>query len=259
MATYAIGDVQGCAHSLDALLARIDFNPASDRAWFAGDLVNRGATSLAALRCIIGLGDAARVILGNHDLHLLARFAGARRRSGDTLQPILDAPDAANLIDWVRRQPLALHADGHLLIHAGLAPDWTVEETLRRAESVSADLRSDDWRARIDRLGEDVAWLTRARLLSAEGKLAPAFKGPPEDAPADQSAWYLHSQVVKAAEATVLFGHWSALGFRRAQQWVSLDSGCVWGRCLTAYRLDDGAVFDVPTDPKDLKGNECAG
>jgi bis(5'-nucleosyl)-tetraphosphatase (symmetrical) len=265
LATYAIGDVQGCAQSLDALLAQIAFDPASDCAWFAGDLVNRGATSLPALRRIIGLGDAARVILGNHDLHLLARFAGAPRRAGDTLQPILDAPDAADLVDWVRRQPLALHADGHLLIHAGLAPSWTVEETLRRAEAISADLRSDDWRHRLaegsrksrrsDRLGEDVAWLTRARLVTADGAQAPGFKGSPEDAPPGTQPWYMQSRVVQDGEAIVLFGHWAALGFRRGHHWVSLDSGCVWGRRLTAYRLDDGAVFDVPADPLDLKGN----
>lgn len=255
MATYAIGDVQGCAQSLDALLARIAFDPESDCAWFAGDLVNRGAASLPALRRIIGLGDAARVILGNHDLHLLARIAGAPRRTGDTLQPILGAPDAADLVDWMRRQPLALQADGHLLIHAGLAPSWTVEETLLRAEVISADLRSDDWRDRIDKLGEDVAWLTRARLVTAAGVLAPRFKGPPEDAPPGTQPWYLHSRVVRHGDATVLFGHWSALGFRRGHHWVSLDSGCVWGKRLTAYRLDDGAVFDVPADPSDLKGN----
>ena len=255
MATYAIGDVQGCARSLEALLLRISFDPARDRAWFAGDLVNRGRSSLAVLRRIIAMGGAARVVLGNHDLHLLARFAGAPRRDGDTLQPILDAPDAPALIHWIRRQPLALHAAGHLLIHAGLAPTWTLAETLRRAEAVSADLRSDAWRSRVDRLGEDVAWLTRARMVDAAGALSPRFKGPPEASPGDDRPWYRHSRLIAAGEATVLFGHWAALGFRRGAGWVSLDTGCVWGRTLTALRLEDGAQFDVPAHPADLKGN----
>ena len=255
MATYAIGDVQGCGHTLDALLRHIDFDPRRDVAWFAGDLVNRGAASLKALRRIIALGDAARVVLGNHDLHLLARFAGAPRRPGDTLQPILDAPDAPALLDWLRRRPLAVHEDGHLMIHAGLAPDWTVAEALRRAEAIASDLRGGDWRSRVARLGEDVAWLTRARLVDPRGALSPGFKGPPEEVEDDARPWYAHSRVVAGAEATVLFGHWAALGFRRGAGWVSLDSGCVWGRRLTAWRIDDGAAFDVPAQPADLKGN----
>lgn len=255
MATYAIGDVQGCAHSLDALLARIGFDPAHDVAWFAGDLVNRGATSLEALRRIIGMGDAARVVLGNHDLHLLARYAGAPRRAGDTLQPILDAPDVDALISWVRRQPLALHARGRLMVHAGLAPDWTLADVLRRAEQIEADLRSTDWRLRLDNLGEDVAWLTRARMIDASGAFAPRFKGPPQEAPEGQRPWYARSAVLARAEAKVIFGHWSALGFRLGPGWVSLDTGCVWGRRLTAYRIDDGKAFSVAADPLDLKGN----
>lgn len=251
MATYAIGDVQGCGRSLDALLDRIAFDPARDQAWFAGDLVNRGTASLAALRRVIGLGDAARMVLGNHDLHLLARAAGARARPGDTLDDILGAPDRDALVDWVRQRPLAIHADRWLMVHAGLNPHWSLTDTLAAAARIEAQLRGSDWGA-LDLRGDTVAWLTRARLVYPDGAPAWGFKGPPEAAPTDEVPWYTRSAVVQDGAITVLFGHWAALGFRRGPGFVSLDTGCVWGRRLTAYRLDDGAVFDVPVVPADL-------
>lgn len=254
MATYAIGDVQGCARTLDALLAQIDFDPARDTAWFAGDLVNRGTGSLAALRRIIGLGSAAHVVLGNHDLHLLARAAGAPARRGDTLDDILQAPDAADLIDWVRRQPLAWHGAGWLMIHAGLDPGWRLADALEAARRCEMELRSAQWRSAIERLpAHETAMLTRARLLYSDGAPAWGFKGPPEAAPADETPWFAHSRIIAEGEAKVVFGHWAALDFRRGAGWISLDSGCVWGRRLTAFCLETGRAVHQPTDPADVQ------
>lgn len=251
MATYAIGDVQGCGRTLDALLARLRFDPARDQAWFAGDLVNRGTASLAVLRRIIGLGAAARAVLGNHDLHLLACAAGKPQKPGDTLDAILAAPDRDALITWLRRRPLAIQSGAWLMVHAGLDPRWSLSDTLIEAARIEGQLRSPGWR-RIDLRDPAVACLTRLRLIDADGRPSFGFKGPPEAAPKGEAPWWTRSRLVAAGEITVLTGHWAAAGFRRGPGIVCLDSGCVWGRRLTALRLEDGVVFDVPADPADL-------
>lgn len=246
MATYAIGDVQGCATTLERLLVRIGF-AGHDRLWLVGDLVNRGPRSADVLRLVRGLGERAVVVLGNHDLHLLARAAGlepAKRR--DTLDDVLSAPDRAPLLDWLRTRPL-LHRDGAwLMVHAGLLPAWTVDEAEARAREVEAllaqgrlaELLGDSRPARSLRV------LTRLRTCRDDGRLCD-FDGAPEDAPDGCQPWF-SSPKRRSTEVTVLFGHWSALGLHLGADAIGLDTGCVWGRTLTALRLEDRAVFSEP-------------
>lgn len=263
MATYAIGDVQGCLLSLDALLARVGFEPGRDRLWVAGDLVNRGPDSLGVLRRLMGLGSAATVVLGNHDLHLLGRAAGTRSaRKGDTLDRVLAAPDRGGLIDWLRRQPLLHVEGGHALFHAGLLPEWSVETAQRWASEAEGRLRGPGWRGFLDELGGKlpaswaeagragrlrlaVAALTRLRMVDHKGRPAFGFNGPPAEAPRGLVPWYAARDGGGGAPRLV-FGHWAALGFARLPVGFALDSGCVWGGSLTAVRLDDGAVFRQP-------------
>ncbi len=270
MAIYAIGDVQGCYDSLCALLERIGFDEGADRAWFAGDLVNRGPSSLAVLRFVRSLGDRATTVLGNHDLHLLARAAGlSRPRQGDTLQPVFDAPDADELLSWLRFRPLLHESGGEAMVHAGLHPAWTLAEARRLAREVETALRgegaadvldADDgpaqvWRADLaggERLRSIVTIMTRIRMCAADGALVPTFSGPPESAPTGTYPWFAHPERRRRG-VTMVFGHWAALGFRRGDDYLALDSGCVWGGSLTAVRLDDGAVFQQPCAPGDQR------
>jgi len=214
MATYVIGDIQGCCDSLDALMAQIPFRAQGDRLWFVGDLVNRGPKSLKTLRRIIAAGYRAKTVLGNHDLHLLALAAGVRQQQPlDTLSGILRAPDRSDLIDWLRHQPLA-HADGNnLMIHAGVLPHWTLAQTLRLANEVSTRLRSRHWR---DFLNEMVT--------GAPPHWADGVRG---------------QQRLRA----ILNRHWSTLGLIVKPNLISLDTGCVWGRQLTAVRLEDQKIY----------------
>jgi bis(5'-nucleosyl)-tetraphosphatase (symmetrical) len=192
-------------------------------------------------------------VLGNHDLHRLARAAGAPARRGDTLDGILAAPDVDALIDWMRHQPLAHVEAGWLMIHAGLDPFWSLADVRAAAAGIEARLRGPAWRAAIRDLNDhETAMLTRARLLYADGIPAWGFKGPPEAAPSDEVPWFAQSRLIAERQAKVIFGHWAALDFRRGAGWVSLDSGCIWGRRLTAMRLEDGRAFHVPADPADL-------
>lgn len=260
MSTYAIGDIQGCFRTLEGLLERVGFDPARDRLWLVGDLVNRGPRSLEVLRWAVGLGDRLVAVLGNHDLHLLATAAGDRKpRRLDTLEAVLAAPDREALIDWLRRRPL-LHREGDtVLVHAGLARDWTVEEAAAQAAAASTALSAPDWQAFLGRyyggrpqdaveaaLYEAIRTLTTVRAIrEADGALVSSFSGPPAERPAGTVPWF-EAPGRRSAEAQVVFGHWAALGLHRAPNVVALDSGCVWGGPLTAWRLEDGAIFQEP-------------
>ncbi|OBV37524.1 symmetrical bis(5'-nucleosyl)-tetraphosphatase [Janthinobacterium psychrotolerans] len=267
MKTYFIGDLQGCHEQALELLARIaDTAQEPYRLLFAGDLINRGPDSLATLRLVYKLAQQglADSVLGNHDLHLLAVVNGIRpEHAADTLGDILAAPDRGELIDWLRRRPLALRHDGHLLVHAGLLPQWSVEQALLLAGEVSSMLASDGW---VDFLrsmygNEPAIWddalrgadrlrciinaMTRLRFCTAEGRMdfkmkesgsAPAGSGlvPWFEVPGRQSAG-----------DTVVFGHWSALGLMLRPHLIALDSGCVWGGKLSAVCLEDRSLIQV--------------
>lgn len=265
MARYVVGDIQGCLDSLHALLHRVRFDPESDVLWCVGDLVNRGPKSLEVLRFVRGLGDRVRVVLGNHDLYLLMVQAGFRKRGkDDTLQPILDAPDADTLLDWVACRPLMHVEDGFAMVHAGILPQWDVPKAKDLADEVSQVLRGagrnaflaalagnlparwDDSLNGQGRLRCIVNAMTRMRFCSADGEMEFRHKGAPDNAPEGTMPWFdvpgrLHGPF------TLLTGHWSALGLRVTDQIVSLDTGCLWGGHLTAYRLEDGAIFQVPS------------
>jgi bis(5'-nucleosyl)-tetraphosphatase (symmetrical) len=261
MATYAIGDVHGCYDTLRRLVARLRFDPRRDRLWFVGDLVNRGPESLAVLRWVIELGDAAVVVLGNHDLHLLARAWGvAEPRRRDSLEEVLDAPDRDDLLRWLKTRPLLHRENGFLLVHAGLFPSWTPTKAERLAIEVEAALvgeRGPDlvaqvkrkrplrWRkdlAESDRHEAALAGFTSLRVLDDEGRTVPDFSGAPELAPRGCRPWFAFAER-RSRDEVVIFGHWAALGLELAPGLACLDTGCAWGRTLTALRLEDRELF----------------
>jgi bis(5'-nucleosyl)-tetraphosphatase (symmetrical) len=264
MAIYAIGDLQGCFSALERLVQQLQFDPLKDRLWFVGDLVNRGPDSAPVLRYIRALGDAAVTVLGNHDLHLLAVAGGCvPAREKDTFHDVLTAPDCDDLVEWLRHQPLLYKEADIALIHAGLLPQWSVKDADTYAKDVqsilqSADHRSfltalyDDKRARrwssgmtgMDRLVVIAKVLTRLRICTVEGKMDLSFKRPPEQAPSGYLPWFQVPNRLNT-DATILFGHWAALGLHIQDNVMGLDSGCVWGRQLTAVRLEDRQVFQV--------------
>ncbi len=263
MATYAIGDIQGCFSALQRLINQIQFDPGKDRLWFVGDLVNRGPDSLRVLRYIKGLGPVAMTVLGNHDLFLLAAWAGvATLRPTDTIQGILDAPDCKDLLEWLRRQPL-LHREGRqVLVHAGLLPQWTVAEAETLAREVEGHLQGSEattflravfetkgiqWSDNLTGIPRAVAAikvLTRLRVCKDDGTMDSAFTGPPDMAPAGYHPWFTVPNR-RHGEATIICGHWAALGLHIEEKVLALDSGCVWGRDLTAVRLEDRLLFQV--------------
>lgn len=258
MALYAIGDLQGCHAEFLALLERLAFDPARDRLWLTGDLVNRGPDSLAALREVRGLGDRVTMVLGNHDLHLLAMAwapATVKRREPE-LEEVLAAPDADELCHWLASRPL-LHRDaglGWTLVHAGLPPQWTLTDAEACAREVESALREDaarflgemygdrpdcwspDLEGR-DRLRFAVNCLTRLRYVDQTGRLLLSLKGAPADVPQGAIPWFRHPGRETRRDALV-FGHWSALGFLAEPGIRCLDGGCVWGGSLCAVRLD---------------------
>lgn len=262
MATYAIGDVQGCLASLQHLLTDIHYRAGTDTLWFAGDLVNRGPDSLGTLRFVMEQPHVVTV-LGNHDLHLLALGAGAgRKRPQDTLDPVLEAPDRSALLEWLKRQPLLHHdpARNLLLAHAGVLPLWTSLAAVRHARSVEQKLARADatwfqslygntpahWDEQLLGAARDrliVNALTRMRYCDARGGLELTAKGPAGTGGPGLAPWF--EQDVHRAER-VLFGHWSALGVGFRGPHFSLDGGCVWGGDLVALRLDDWRTFSVP-------------
>jgi bis(5'-nucleosyl)-tetraphosphatase (symmetrical) len=258
LAHYAVGDLQGCHTEFMALLARLRFDPARDRLWLTGDLVNRGPDSLAVLRDVRALGACATVVLGNHDLHLLAMAwaPGTVRKRERELEAVLEAPDAAELLEWLASRPL-LHRDralGWTLIHAGLPPQWSLAQAEKCAKEVEQALRRDPaelltgmygdqpdrWSPalrNLERLRFSVNCLTRLRFVDDEGRLLLSHKGPISGAPANAMPWFRHPARATKGDAFV-FGHWSALGFLSEPGLRGLDTGCVWGGALCALRLD---------------------
>jgi bis(5'-nucleosyl)-tetraphosphatase (symmetrical) len=265
MALYAIGDIQGCHAEFCELLALIGFSPASDRLWITGDLVNRGPDSLGVLREVKALGDAVHVVLGNHDLHLLAVAAGNRPlHRDDTLDRIFDAPDRDELLDWLARRPLAVEMDNLLMVHAGVLPPWTTARVLELAREVESALRGeqrlpflralygdqpDAWRDDLDgfdRLRVIVNALTRLRFCTSSGRMDLREKRGAAYAPPGYAAWFLHENR-RTASSLLVCGHWSTLGLLLSPNVLMLDSGCLWGGALTAIRLPDRRLFQVPS------------
>ncbi len=264
MATYAIGDIQGCMTALRRLLDHIRFDPAQDRLWFVGDLVNRGPHSLEVLRFVKQLGPSAVTVLGNHDIHLLAIWSQITQAGKkDTLQPIVSAPDADELLHWLRFRPL-LHAEnGFVMIHAGMLPSWSIDQAKSLAREVEDALQDDNFKdalpaiyfrkavepsatlSKKERLGLTANVLTRLRVCTHEGVPEFSFKGPPADAPPGYFPWFTIPHRASQHE-TIIFGHWSALGIVTEKHLIALDGGCVWGRELVTMRLEDRQLFRVP-------------
>ena len=264
MATYAVGDIQGCCTEFRQLLERIRFDPASDKLWLVGDLVNRGPDSLGVLRLVKSLGDAAITVLGNHDLHLLAVAEGVPElHRNDTLHEVLAAPDRDDLLAWLRAQRL-LHTDGDfVLVHAGLLPGWTVAQARQLAREVEAALRGDIYRQFLARMygnhpnrwEDDLSGykrlrvitnaLTRMRVCTVHGEMEFKFKGEVQDVPKGYVPWF-DVPARASANATIICGHWSALGLKITPRIIALDTGCLWGYALSAIRLEDRELFQVP-------------
>ena len=263
MAIYAVGDVQGCHAELARLLEDIRFDVAEDKLWLVGDLVNRGPDSLEVLRLVKSLGDSAITVLGNHDLHLLAVAEGtAELNRNDTLDEILNAPDRDELLHWLRNQRLLYAQDGYVLVHAGLLPQWSVAQAEKLASEVETALRGDDYAVFLahmygnaphgwddnlsgyKRLRVIVNAFTRMRISTKEGEMEFKFKGEVENIPAGYMPWF---DIPKRAsrDATVIVGHWSALGLLLRKNVIALDTGCLWGGPMSAIRLDDRKLFQV--------------
>lgn len=263
MPTYVIGDLQGCRSKLAELLDRIHKICPDPRIIIAGDIVNRGPESLATLRDIRALGDACEIVLGNHDLHLLAVSQGIHRKSSsDTLDDILAAPDRDELLDWLRNRPLALFEQGHLIVHAGVVPQWSAQQTMDLAGEVETVLRGPDWvnflkemygntpakwddsLTGVDRLRCIVNALTRIRFCTEDGTMElGGIKGIEPDL-AGFLRWF-EVPGRNTEDVTVVFGHWSTLGLIMRPNIISLDTGCLWGGKLTAICLEDRSVLQV--------------
>lgn len=260
MTTYAVGDIQGCLEPLKGLLERLAFSPDRDQLWSVGDVVNRGPQSLDTLRFVKSLGPAFRMVLGNHDLHLLAAARGYRQPTPkDTLEEVLSAHDAPELLSWLQTQPLLIHDRGYVMTHAGLPPQWSLASALARAKEVEAALRGPDaslffqhmygntpalWR---DDLPAPERWrvitnyFTRMRFCTAEGELELTCKLGPEQGPEGYAPWYSHTDR-KTAGQKLIFGHWAALEGRACGAGLfPLDTGCVWGKRLRILNLETAA------------------
>jgi len=263
MALYLIGDVQGCDAPLGRLLKEIDYSPSRDTLYLLGDLVNRGPESGAVLRRLMGYGDSARCLLGNHDLSLLAVAHGRRApHRNDTMDKVLLAPDRGELIEWLRHQRMAIRAHDLLMVHGGVLPQWDAAQTLRLAAEVEETLRGpglvdflnemygnqpaqwDDALKGTDRLRVIVNALTRLRFCTPEGVMDLKASGGPADAPPGYLPWF-DVPGRKSADTTIAFGHWSTLGLLQRPDIISLDTGCVWGGCLSALRLVAPRAYEL--------------
>ena len=257
MALYLIGDIQGCDEALARLLARIDFSPSRDTLYVLGDLVNRGPANADVLRRLMRLGSSAHCLLGNHDLHLLAVSQGVRPLNPqDTVSDVLDAPDAAELLRWLRHRPMALQLGRVLMVHAGVLPSWDAAQTLSLAGEVEAVLRSDDWHRFMpqmygglpnqwhddlqgaDRLRVVANALTRLRFCDAHGAMDFQLKESATQAPPHLMPWFAVPDR-RTQDVLIAFGHWSTLQDPGRDDVVCLDDGCVWGGCLSALALTD--------------------
>ncbi len=264
MSRFAIGDVQGCYDELRELLRRIGFSSDRDRLWFVGDLVNRGPHSLEVLRFVRDLGANAEMVLGNHDLHLLAVAAGCRPpRRSDTLQPVLEAKDRERLIEWLTERPLAHFEDGDLMVHAGIVPAWSAQAACGYAREVETELRRgrrtlfehmygdaperwSDTLEGFERLRFIINTLTRLRLCATDGSINLALKGKPPGADSPWRPWFDLERPL-SRDVRIVFGHWSALGLTLRENLIGLDTGCVWGGTLTAFDLERGVTIAVPS------------
>lgn len=263
MATYAIGDIQGCFRELQLLLEKVDFDPARDRLWLVGDLINRGPHSLEVLRFVKALGAAAITVLGNHDLHLLMLAEGSSRlRDDDTIGEILVAPDRDELLAWLRAQPMMHVENGFAMVHAGLLPQWSVKKALSLAHEVETALRASSYRKFMEHMwgSEPPAWdddltgwkrlrvivnaMTRMRFCSKDGVMEFRSKGEVTSAPPGYLPWF-EAPGRKSADHVLVTGHWSALGLKMTPNLLAIDTGCLWGGHLSAVRLEDRAVFQV--------------
>ena len=271
MATYAIGDIQGCFDALMRLLERIGFERSRDTLWFVGDLVNRGPRSLETLRFVRDLGASAVTVLGNHDLTLLLAAEGhGKRGKGDTFDDILLAPDRDALLGWLRRQPLCYAEYGFCMVHAGLLPQWSVAEALSLGAEVQQALCGPEWPEFAAHMwgSEPAGWsddlsgwprlrviinaMTRMRFCSPEGLMDFKAKGEVGNAPEGFMPWF-EVPGRRSAEAILVTGHWSALGLKIEPNLLAIDSGCLWGGPLTAVRLEDRSVFQVPSSPDEIR------
>ncbi len=275
MATYVIGDVQGCYDELRRLLDRLHFDPQTDRLWFTGDLVNRGPQSLAVLRYVRSLGQRAVTVLGNHDLHLVAAGLEGRAREKDTFHDVLATKDRDEILAWLRRQPLLHVEDGFALVHAGLPPQWTLAQAqslAREAQDSLARPESDEFllhhmygdqpqqwaetHQHWERLRFVINCCTRLRVCDAGGRLDLRFKGAPDAVKTDLMPWFAVPGR-KSEGTTVLFGHWSTLGRIHwpEHQVYGLDTGCVWGGKLTALTLETGVITQVTSRQHQRSGD----
>jgi bis(5'-nucleosyl)-tetraphosphatase (symmetrical) len=262
MSRYAIGDIQGCFTELMAVVENTGFNSNYDQLYLVGDLVNRGPSSLATLRWA-SQTKGVSTVLGNHDLHLLAMFAGlAQAKPGDTLQEVLDAPDAEQLLLWLRQQPLLIDLGDMLLVHAGISPSWSLDVAKLAAQEVEAALRGEQWKdfmavmygnqpaewtadmCASDRMRFTVNCLTRMRFVTMDGALQLKYKGEREQAPVGIKPWFELANRLPL-NRRVVCGHWSALGLMLTDDVWALDTGCVWGGALTAICLDNGRLYQA--------------
>jgi bis(5'-nucleosyl)-tetraphosphatase (symmetrical) len=261
MATLAIGDIQGCYDQLMRLLERARYDERRDVLWFVGDLVNRGPRSLATVRFVKGLKERAVTVLGNHDLNLLAVAEGIRKpHRGDTDGDILAAPDRDELLAWLRQQRMLHVENGYAMVHAGLLPQWSIPQAAALAREVEQALRGPGYRKFLREMygNEPVRWrddltgadrlrvivnaMARMRLTSADGVLELNYKMGLDRMPQGYIPWYDAPQRASRG-ATVIFGHWASHGLLVREDVVCLDSGCVWGRALSALRLEDRQLF----------------
>ena len=269
MATYAIGDLQGCFTELEQLLKRINFDPSHDQLWFVGDLVNRGPQSLEAIQFVRQLGDSAKCVLGNHDIHLIACYVGAQIcKPKSSLNQVLNHAEADKIINWLRWQPL-MHVDINInwvMVHAGLLPQWDLATAQQCAQQVEQQLRADTYADFLhqaygnepkqwnDNLEGMERWrlilnaLTRLRLCDEQGKMDFEYKGPLGAQNKDLHAWFDVPR--KSQDINIVFGHWSALGLQNKHNLLAVDTGCLWGGQLTAARID--------IDPVEIYQVDCS-
>lgn len=264
MATYIVGDLHGSYKTFQTLLTQLDFQPGNDTLWSVGDLVNNGRDSAALVRWFYEHQDCAHAVLGNHDLHMLAVWSGARpARHKDTFQDLLQASDAKSLCHWMLSQPLLAVLPKVIVSHAGLLPHWELETACEAAAEVEAALRGGDHKAYFQTMygDEPRSWpkaktkeerqrltinaLTRMRAVNHLGELEFKFKAELKDLPPTLQPWFRHPERPQQ-DKLICFGHWSALGLHQEADIISLDSGCTWGRALSAYRVEDGTLFSVP-------------
>jgi bis(5'-nucleosyl)-tetraphosphatase (symmetrical) len=262
LANYIVGDIQGCFDELMALLDSVNFSVNNDILWFAGDLVARGPRSLDTLRYAKSLGDRAKIVLGNHDLHLLAVSLGLyKAKEKDKTQPILDAPDRDELLTWLRHQPLLQEHDEFLVCHAGISPQWSRQDAISCAREVEKQLHSDNWKWLIKNMYADKpdVWseslegieryryiinaFTRMRYCFHDGRFDMKCKLPPQEVNPSKLVPWFSLQSRTPLDKMVLFGHWAALEGHVSEREIGLDTGCVWGGSLTLIRWEDKKLF----------------